>query len=302
MPPNYVLGIIVTYHPKISSISNLLDTLAVQVDGLLLIDNASPNFPYRELERKYSDLKIFRNNENIGLAAAYNQGIAEARARSATHIILFDQDSLPAPNMVDCLRRELLLRNTNSLTTAVAGPRYTDIKGQNISPFVRIKGFRLERVRCTDNEVVEIDHLISSGSLIDMRAIDLIGEFSDELFIDCVDTEWCLRARHHNLIILGVGSAAMQHNIGDDYLTIMSKQLPLHSPVRLYYQFRNQIWLIKQPWTTWRWRTIDTIRCIKLFFVFILFAPNKRNNLLFISKGIFDGLRSRMGRIENKTS
>src|SRR5690606_31053590 len=114
--------------------------------------------------------------------------------------------------------QELLLRNKTLLAVAVAGPRYTDVKGQKLSPFVCINGFHLERVPCADGEVVEIDHLISSGSLIDMRAIDFVGNFVDELFIDGVDTEWCLRVRHHGLLILGVGRAAMQHNIGDAYL------------------------------------------------------------------------------------
>lgn len=297
MNQHYVFGVIVTYHPSASALSSLVESLAGQVEALVIVDNASPDFPGGELEAKYDNLRIIRNCENVGLASAYNQGIAEAKAHHASHLILFDQDSLPAPNMVERLVRELLQRNEDTFRVAAAGPKYVDIKGQQLSPFVRIKGFHLERVTCADNEVVDVDHLISSGTLIDMRALDSVGNFVDELFIDAVDTEWCLRARSHGLRIIGVGSAAMQHNIGDAYLVLMGKQLPLHSPMRLYYQFRNQIWLIKQPWVGWRWRVIDSIRCIKLFIVFAIFAPNKLTNLSFMIKGGVDGFFSRMGRM-----
>lgn len=298
-----VLGIVVTYNPEPNTITKLIEILAAQVAAIVIIDNASDNFSTNELHTRYSNLNTVNNDENVGVATAYNQGCAIAKAQGFSHVILFDQDSIPASDMVNCLINAMAIKNQGELIVAAAGPKYTDIKGQTLSPFVRIKDFHLERVDCADGEVVEIDHLISSGSLIDIRALDTIGDFVDGLFIDCVDTEWCLRARYNKLVILGVGNAAMQHNIGEAYLTLFGRQLPLHSPMRLYYQFRNQVWLIKQPWVSWRWRIIDTIRCMKLFIIFILFAPNRLNNLCFILKGIFDGIYSRMGKIaENKST
>lgn len=291
-----IQAVIVTHHPNEDHLIALIKSLAPQVSHILVIDNNSKSFPTLESQFNSSKVKVRINSENIGLAAAYNIGIADAQQSGCTHLILFDQDSMPTSDMVDKLLQALLARNSASLCVAAAGPKYSDIKSQSQSPFVRIKGFQLERVPCLENEIVEIDHLISSGSLIDLRAIDLIGNFADELFIDCVDTEWCLRARRHGLIILGVGSALMKHNIGDAHFTVMRKQIPLHSPLRNYYQIRNQIWLIKQTWVGWRWRIIDTLRCCKLIIAFTVFAPNRADRLLFISKGIFDGIFSRMGR------
>jgi rhamnosyltransferase len=296
MSHTHILGVIVTYHPEPVTIGKLVAALIPQVDALVIIDNASPNFSIIEFEH-CKKLSIIRNSENLGLGAAYNQGIAVAQAQSATHLILFDQDSLPAANMVNCLLRELLERNETSLTAAAAGPRYSDIKGQQLSPFVRIKNFHLERVPCADNEVVEIDHLISSGSLIDIRALRIIGNFVEGLFIDCVDTEWCLRARHYNLRLLGVGNALMDHNIGEQYLNVFGRQLPMHTPLRLQYQFRNQIWIVKQPWVSWRWRIIDVVRCLKLFIVYVVFGPKKIKNIRAIIKGIYYGIVNRMGKI-----
>lgn len=292
-----ILGVIVTHNPDPAITSQLLVSLAPQIGATLIIDNASASFPEAEFYLANSQLRMIKNSDNLGLATAYNQGIAQAQAGAFDYIILFDQDSVPAPNMVDCLFTALQQSNQHHFTTAAAGPKYTDIKGQKRSPFVRIQDFHLERVDCPDDAIVEIDHLISSGTLIDLRAIDIVGSFVDELFIDCVDTEWCLRARHRKLKILGVGSAAMRHNIGETYLQVFNRQLPLHPTTRLHYQFRNQVWIIKQPWVSWRWRICDAIRCTKIFIVFSLFAPNRAGYFYAMLKGLRDGITSRMGKI-----
>ena len=297
MTPTSVFGVIVTYHPNVDHLEKLIMVLLHQVDKLLIIDNDSQAFNPSRLTTQSSKVEFFINAHNVGLATAYNQACAMAKAQGFSHIILFDQDSFPAVNMVQALSAAMCKHNCNELVVAAAGPKYQDIKGQASSPFVRINGYHLERVDCNANEVVDVDHLISSGSLIDLRAIECNGYFTDELFIDYVDTEWCLRARRRGLRILGVGNALMDHNIGEQYLSVMGRQLPMHTPLRLQYQFRNQIWLIKQHWVGWRWRIIDLIRCIKLIIVYLVFAPKKMSNMQAIAKGIYQGITNKMGKI-----
>lgn len=292
-----ILAIVVTYNPDLTHLKKLLNALLHQVEHVLVIDNNSVNFNTTKLYGQSHKLEFIFNRSNTGVATAYNQGCAIAKERDFSHVILFDQDSLPATNMVQALSTVMCRYNYDQLIIAAAGPNYRDIKGQSLSPFIRIKGYHLDRIACGESEVVDVDHLISSGSLIDLRVLDYTGNFIDELFIDYVDTEWCLRVRRHGLRILGVGNAFMDHSIGEQYLTIMGRELPMHTPIRLQYQFRNQIWLIKQPWVSWQWRIIDSIRCIKLIVVYMFFAPKKLSNLQAIAKGIFHGTTNRMGKI-----
>jgi rhamnosyltransferase len=292
-----IIATIVTYQPDADHLEQLMKALLHQVDKLLIIDNNSQCFNSSRLIAQSPKIELILNTHNVGLATAYNQACIIAKAQGFSHIILFDQDSLPAINMVQALSTALCEYNSKELVVAAAGPKYRDIKGQAISPFVRIKNYHLERIDCNENEVIDVDHLISSGSLIDLRALDRTGYFTDELFIDYVDTEWCLRARYRGLRILGVGNAVMDHSIGEEFLNVMGRKLPVHTPLRLQYRFRNQIWLIKQPWVGWRWRIIDSIRCIKLIIVYIFFAPEKLDNLKAILKGIFHGGINKMGKI-----
>lgn len=294
---NKILAAVITFHPNRADLERLVARLLPQVAQLVIIDNATPMLDLQQLSVISPRIECIRNPDNLGLATAYNRACAIAAEKGCSHIILFDQDSLPAPDMVQILSDTLHLHNRHALTVAAAGPNYGDIKGQHSSPFVRIKRLHLERVECRSNDVVEVDHLISSGCLIDLRALAQVGTFMDCLFIDCIDTEWCLRARQQQLILLGVGSALMTHSIGEQQLQILGRTLPMHNPMRLQYQFRNQVWLLRQPHIRWRWKVIDAIRCMKLIAVYCVFVPNKRDNLRAIMIGIKRALTGNMGKI-----
>lgn len=292
---NKILAVIVTYNPLASTLQSLLNSIQAQVDQVLIIDNHSDNYSDIALQVNTANLSLLQNSTNLGLACAYNHAIAYARAQGFQQLLLLDQDSMPAPEMVRNLASALQLYNKDTLRAAAAGPRYMDIKHSEYKCFLRFNGWHIEYLPCDPGEIVESDHLISSGALIDVRAIDKIGGFTDELFIDYVDTEWCLRARQQQLKLLGVGSANMSHSIGESCIKIFSRIVTLHSPTRVYYQFRNKTWLMKQAWITWNWRVLDTIRSLKIALVLCTLAPNRWANFVNMVAGVSHGLCSRMG-------
>ena len=107
---------------------------------------------------------------------------------------------------------------------------------------------------------MEVDHLSSSGCLIAMDALAEVGGMEDRLFIDYVDTEWCLRAIYKGYSLFGVGSACMQHDLGDAFVNLFSRTVPVHSSLRYYYLIRNGLWLLRQPWVSSAWKIMDTRR------------------------------------------
>jgi len=52
--------------------------------------------------------------------------------------------------------------------------------------------------------VLETDMLIASGCLIPADVLRDVGLMDDALFIDHVDTDWCMRARARGYRLLGV--------------------------------------------------------------------------------------------------
>ena len=228
-----VTAIIVTYHPEMVVLGALLDSVGSQVDHIIVIDNGSSRIS-GELIQQYlpANGTFISKGYNSGMAEAINTGLSEARKLAASHVVLFDQDSLPDPDMVENLFSVMSIKEETGYKVAAVGPRYSDVKGQQASPFVKLDGMRLRRVDCNEDEVVAVDHLISSGCLISMEALKEVGGMEESLFIDYVDTEWCLRAIYQGYALFGVCSAHMQHDLGDGFVDLFGRTITVRSSLR----------------------------------------------------------------------
>lgn len=291
----YVVAIVVTYHPDLDLLGAQLTRLAPQVTDVVLVDNGSLcDLIAWNAQRIPAAAAVIALGENRGIAAAHNAGIQWARNRRAEFVLLMDQDSIPAPEMVERLASALSAQSS----PAAVGPRYLDERQDNPPPFIRIQGLTLERCACaTDDSVIPVDYLISSGCLIPMSVLDAVGGMQDDLFIDYVDIEWGLRARHHGFQSYGVCGAHMQHSLGDQPIKFLGKNIPLHSPLRHYYHFRNAVFLYKEQWVPLNWKLVDGWRlCLKYVF-YALFAKPRLAHLRMMSLGVWHGLRGKVGEL-----
>lgn len=295
-----VVAVVVTYQPKIEVLEQLLDALVPQVASVVVVDNGSyPGLAAWNSERDTRAVELLLLGENRGIAAAQNVGIEWARNRGAGFVLLMDQDSIPAPDMVE----KLLITVSEQPSAAAAGPRYLDKRQDNPPPFIRVRGLRLVRCACaTEESVVAVDYLIASGCLIPMSVLDKVGGMRNDFFIDYVDIEWGLRARQQGFQSYGVCSAHMQHSLGDHPIKFFNKKIPLHSPLRHYYHFRNAVLLYKEPWVPFNWKLVDGWRlCLKYVF-YSLFAQPRRAHWRMMSAGVWHGLVGKSGKLEGGAS
>ena len=63
--------------------------------------------------------------------------------------------------------------------------------------------------------------------------------FDEGLFIDSVDSEWCLRCRSKQIPIHVVPAAVMRHRVGNRSIRLGRFTILQHNPTRCYYQLRN---------------------------------------------------------------
>ncbi|QFY44167.1 glycosyltransferase family 2 protein [Candidatus Methylospira mobilis] len=299
-----VVAVAVTYNPEIRELERLLAQLIRQVSEVIIVDNASANAALlRDTETSTAKaLHWVFLQENCGIAAAHNTGIAEARRLGASHIALFDQDSEPADDMVSCLLAALERLEGMGHSVACVGPRYLDERQDNPPPFIRVSGLHLQRCACAHgDDIVAVDYLISSGSLIPMSALDKTGGMRSDFFIDYVDIEWGMRASSQGLQSYGVCAAGMRHNLGSQPLEFLGRKIPLHSPLRHYYHFRNAVLLYKEPWVRWNWKLVDGWRlCLKYIF-YSLFARPRMAHWHKMTLGVWHGLLGKTGRFDGKT-
>lgn len=291
---NSVAAVIVTYFPDELLLER--QALALKSQGLrvLLIDNGSqPDFKGWVEKRAGIIDELIQLGSNLGIARAHNVGIQRAKLLGATHVLLMDQDSVPEPGMVEALLSEACRFDR----VAAVGPRYVDERQNNPVPFLQIKGLSLVRHSCQDAPgALPVDYLISSGSLIPISTLDVVGGMREDLFIDYVDIEWGLRARHHGFQSYGVCRARMQHSLGDNPVKFFSRSIPVHSPLRHYYHFRNAVLLYRSGWLPLNWKIVDGFRLVLRYGFYTLFAKPRHKHWLMMTRGLLDGLLNRSGQ------
>ena len=291
-----VVAVTVTFAPDLDLLAAQLDRLVPQVEAVVIVDNGShAALKTWEKARQEANVEVLPLGKNYGIAAAQNVGIQWARDYGAEFVLLMDQDSIPASDMVE----KLISTLAEQPSPAAAGPRYLDERQNNPqSPFVRIRGLTLGRCSCAgEDSVVPVDFLISSGCLIPMSVLDEVGGMREEMFIDYVDTEWVWRARHYGFQSYGVCSAHMQHSLGDHPINFAGKNITLRSALRHYYLFRNAVLLYKEPWVPLNWKLADGRHLFLKYGVYLLFATPRLKHFYMMNLGILHGLLGRTGKL-----
>jgi rhamnosyltransferase len=298
-----VHAIVVTYHPRHEQLAELLEALDRQVDRVIVVDNGSPAETGRWLEKRSASgqLQLILLPRNEGVAAGHNHGIRRARELGADAVLLFDQDSVPAADMVTRLTDALQRLGAAGQPVGAVGPTHVDRVTRHPEPFVRFRFPSNQHVYCgrsSGQRFVECDHLITSGCLIPLSVLDRVGGMDEALFIDNVDTEWCFRAMSGGFKMFGVCGAEMMHSLGEGRVRTWIPGIPavvVHAPVRLYYIVRNHVLLYRRHETPMRWVLQDLPRLLYKAGVFGTTISPRSKNLFMMLKGFRDGIAGRTG-------
>jgi rhamnosyltransferase len=305
----YVTAIVVTYNSSVDIVERLLDALRPQVDRVLVVDNGTSASTLNQLEQLTASRRIefLRLGVNLGIAGAQNYGAREALRLTESigrgnraYLLFFDHDSIPEPQMVRALvRADFSLRARGDRVGAV-GPVFVDRRTRVAGRFICARGIRLERRLCHDDEILSVDFLISSGTLIRSDVWQHIGPMNEGLFIDHVDTDWCLRALSAGFGLYAAGTARLIHSLGDDVVPVWfgrRREVFVHSPVRNYYAVRNTILLLRQVPMRLVWRIFLVRRVLMAAVFFVATMPPRRERLRLMLAAVRDGLEGRSGRL-----
>jgi rhamnosyltransferase len=304
-PSPRIAAIVVTYHPDLGKLTEQLCALTHQVSDVVIVDNGSSPDILAALDclarqRGWADqFHLLPLGSNTGIAHAQNQGIQCARARGSTHVLLMDQDSVPTTGMVPRLMEAF--NGCDSSKIAAVGPRIHDPRsGSSLDCLKKTaSGYRRLHIPPSALSPVEVDHLIASGTLIALSTLDRLGGMDSSLFIDAVDTEWCLRARAAGYRLLAHPQAVLTHNLGSHSQRIrfggMDRTVAFHPPSRQYYIFRNNILVCRRAYIDNAWRRRVAMTLFRRALLYIMIGPNRLGYLREICRGILDALRGRHG-------
>ena len=323
-----VCAVVVTFNPEPESLRQLILALRAQVGWIFVVDNASTNdvsvaFPPESV----INVELVRNRQNLGIAAAQNQGALQALAREdCRFVLLSDQDSLPGPNMVRRLRQALEEYGGDGLDAApdasrrqfgesrgpvaAAGPWSIDLRSGERAALVADAKFwqagSLHRPpsatpSAPSESPFEVGFLISSGSLIPAAVLRRLGGMRSNYFIEHVDTEWCLRARAAGYRLIVVPGAGLGHRLGDVVRRIWFfgfHRIAQHAPLRNYYMFRNTFLMSHDLRLPLPWRLRLLFRLVPFAGFFLLMGDQRLARFRLMGLGLAHGLRSRGGRLQ----
>ncbi|WP_429069046.1 glycosyltransferase family 2 protein [Aeromonas veronii] len=289
MKKKKIHAVIVTYNPDV-------DFLLLNVNNLLCCDSVN-KIHIVDNTVGGSDLSVFNNSsvklhvlgENRGIATAQNVGMRAAIDEDADYIILFDQDSTLLPGLISGLLIQMEHAKKIGLKIACIGPRPLDVFSRKIHKPL----FQKEDVLCDGITICK--QIIASGKLIDTTVLSNIGLMDDGLFIDGVDHEWCWRARNNGYIVAISDNIIMEHKLGDARGVFLGLKYKIGAPIRMYYQFRNILILIRRGYVPMYWKVRNLIGVLFRLVIFGLFDKDRGLRREYMFRGILDGFKNISG-------
>ncbi len=296
-----VAAVVVAYRPTLDLLQRSIRSIRPQVDALWLVNNGSPS-DLGTLDSDLIDVEVVQFQSNQGIGTAINYAVQRAQNGNYDFLLTLDQDSIATEDMVSNLLLVLTRLQAEGVPIAAVGPQQIDRRSEEVAAFMApIEQWPMPRqkIHPHENGTIVVDHLITSGMLAPLSTYKTVGAPREDLFIDYVDIEWSLRARHAGLKLYAVGNAVLYHSIGDNYRRFMGKQVPIHSPLRNYYLMRNGVFLQKLPTISLAWKLSDAFQLVKKFIFFGFFLPERRQRIRMMLRGLRDGLRGKLGRYED---
>lgn len=274
-------GVIVFYNPtkdNIANINNILNSL----DKLYIIDNSEDNIiRIQETEK----IKYIKLNENLGIAKALNMGAKLAIKDKYNWLLTLDQDSKITSNIIETMT-DFIKNNQNKINIGLVSP-YHDIKAKE---------------NILDIEYEEMIEVMTSGNIINLNAYKKINGFKDWLFIDLVDTEYCMNLNRHGYKVLRLNRLVMEHNLGNLINhKLFGKVYPCynHNPIRRYYIVRNTFYINNMYKDLYPEYTKHLLRIQKGQVKRILaFENNKFHKLKMMFKGYKDYKKGIKGKLK----
>lgn len=283
------------FRPQAQSLCRLVTALVAQVGRVFLVDNGGALAAIGDLR---DDIVVIDPGCNLGVAGGHNLALSNIFAAGCSHALLFDQDSLPQDDMIgELLRVERGLLADCRVVGAVGPQLIAPDDGRPVG-FVRFSRWGPCVAACADADLPvparRSDFLITSGTLLRREVFERVGPFSDSLFIDNVDVEWCYRAASLGYRCYGAVEAGMEHVFGDHAIPIPllgNRSLIVHNPLRIYFITRNRLLLYRMSHVPLGWKFADFPRMVIKIIAFVVLVPPRLRYLKAVLSGILDGLR-----------
>ena len=278
--------------------SILCSTLAKHL-YIVVVDNASSDGSMELLQQRYEKslenrIEYICLDQNYGFAAANNRGIERAAELGADYVLLLNNDTEIAPDMLEqlelCARRhpdsmiapKIYYSDERNRIWAAGGSVSRIIRKVNHDGLNQIDNGQFEEER-------KIEFATGCCLLLPMKVIDKAGFLDESFFLYYEDTEYSFRLRKMGIEIYYCPKARVYHKVG-------GSSMGAQSPLCAYYISRN--WLVCNRQYLGARYPIFLLYYIlnRSFLSFLWLIQGKPHLVVAIWRGVSDYCKGRLGR------
>lgn len=233
-PVRDTVSVIIVNYNAGNCLRDCVSSALGQVDDVIVVDNASTDASVAQLEAEFAGdprLRVIRNRENLGFAAACNIG---AEVSTGSYLFFLNPDCVLAPDSVKRLARVLdESPDVGMVGGLLVNPDGTEQPGGRRTvptpwrAFVRVSGLSHFSWRwpklCSDfllhNQPlpagpIVVEAISGACSLIRRAVFKEVGRWDERYFLHCEDLDLCMAVRGKGLKIMFVPDAKVVHDKG----------------------------------------------------------------------------------------
>ena len=261
---------LVLYKPNSNEIKKIAQYMNY-VEKIYIYDNSETSSLkiITEITSK-TNFQYYFNGENDGISIAYNKMAEDVVNDGFDFFLALDQDSTIAQT---------------SFSSALKSLSSTD----NVAIYAMNTILNSRLITDTNRKLTDISFAITSGSIFNIRIFIDNGGYDENLFIDGVDREYCLRALKNRQKIKLLNGINLYQQLGQGHANLLG--IYEHNPLRNYYIYRNRFYVIrKYPYYFKGFKIIKFLylSCLKQILSIILFESDKLKKLKYLYKGYSD--------------
>lgn len=209
---------------------------------IVVVDNASHQNESKMIQERIPDVVSIRSNVNEGFSAGNNIGINYALENGYKNILLLNNDTVIAEDMIRLLRENVTINN-------ICVPKmfyyYEPYKIWYGGGCINKKTGNAEHYNwnvINDNSIDTIENCtFASGCcmMVSSATFELVGLLAEDYFMYCEDTDFCIRLAEAGIKIKYMPEAVLWHKVG-------GSTKGYDSPFSTYYMTRNRLNYVKK--------------------------------------------------------
>jgi GT2 family glycosyltransferase len=262
---------------------------------VVLVDNGSADGSAERLASEFPEVRLIKNEKNLGFPAGNNVAIRDAMERNPDYFLLLNNDTLVAPDflskLVKVAESDDRIGIVNPKILYFEPPDRVWFGGGYYKPWWSTGKVRGENRRDVGeyNDTREISFVTGCAFLIKTGVVRQIGLLDEIFFLGFEDLDWTVRALRAGFRAFYVGSAVIWHKSSYDTKKNLGK------PIIDFYRTRNSILFARKHVSFRHWPGFLLSLGKYVAYrsaAYLLRAEPKRIGMLY--RGIWDGCITKM--------